>query len=356
MTGKNIVLSGQISQTITADLENVTPMEAIRHVADTGGLQIRDAGDTLFVAGDSGEKSAGSVRCFYLSYADAEEVAENLKTVLKTGSASANIGANLVVVRASPGELMGAEMLISALDKPERQAKVEAQVLAVNKSHTKELGIDWDFKSLTGSAPYEEGEGKHSGRRYVKMPEGYAGISYGKSVAGAPYTFFFQARLNALVSKGQAEVLARPNVVTLNGRKAKILIGSEIPVLVDHIENGVTTTTIEYKEAGISLSYTPVISEHDEITARIEAEVSTPYLEPEMKAYRIVTRKAQTMVRIKSGEIITIGGLIDHEKNESVRKIPVLGDIPILGRLFQSHNKNRADSEIVIAIKADILE
>lgn len=356
MTGKNIVLSGQISQTITADLENVTPMEAIRHVADTGGLQIRDAGDTLFVAGDSGEKSAGSVRCFYLSYADAEEVAENLKTVLKTGSASANVGANLVVVRASPGELMGAEMLISALDKPERQAKVEAQVLAVNKSHTKELGIDWDFKSLTGSAPYEEGEGKHSGRRYVKMPEGYAGISYGKSVAGAPYTFFFQARLNALVSKGQAEVLARPNVVTLNGRKAKILIGSEIPVLVDHIENGVTTTTIEYKEAGISLSYTPVISEHDEITARIEAEVSTPYLEPEMKAYRIVTRKAQTMVRIKSGEIITIGGLIDHEKNESVRKIPVLGDIPILGRLFQSHNKNRADSEIVIAIKADILE
>ena len=90
MTGKNIVLSGQISQTITADLENVTPMEAIRHVADTGGLQIRDAGDTLFVAGDGGEKSAGSVRCFYLSYADAEEVAENLKTVLKTGSASAN--------------------------------------------------------------------------------------------------------------------------------------------------------------------------------------------------------------------------------------------------------------------------
>ena len=143
MTVKNIVLSGQISQTITADLENVTPMEAIRHVADTGGLQIRDAGDTLFVAGDGGEKSAGSVRCFYLSYADAEEVAENLKTVLKTGSASANAGANLVVVRASPGELMGAEMLISALDKPERQAKVEAQVLAVNKSHTKELGIDW---------------------------------------------------------------------------------------------------------------------------------------------------------------------------------------------------------------------
>ena len=123
MTGKNIVLSGQISQTITADLENVTPMEAIRHVADTGGLQIRDAGDTLFVAGDGGEKSAGCVRCFYLSYADAEEVAENLKTVLKTGSASANAGANLVVVRASPGELMGAEMLISALDKPERQPR-----------------------------------------------------------------------------------------------------------------------------------------------------------------------------------------------------------------------------------------
>ena len=69
------------------------------------------------------------------------------------------------MLQTTPRKAMGAEMLISALDKPERQAKVEAQVLAVNKSHTKELGIDWDFKSLTGSAPYEEGEGKHSGRQ-----------------------------------------------------------------------------------------------------------------------------------------------------------------------------------------------
>ncbi len=142
----------------------------------------------------------------------------------------------------------------------------------------------------------------------------------------------------------------------MNGRKAKILIGSEIPVLVEHIENGVNTTTIEYKEAGISLSYTPIISKQDEITAKIEAEVSTPYLEHEMKAYRIVTRKAQTMVRVKSGECIIIGGLIDKQDNQTRQKVPILGDIPILGKLFQSNNRHVEESEIIIAITAEVLK
>lgn len=253
-------------------------------------------------------------------------------------------------------------------------------MLAVNKTAAKELGIDWDFQSLTGSADYSRDS--WSEQRYVTddagnirydddgnprirniehngwnvtVPDGYAGISYGRSISGHPYTFFFQARLNALISEGRAEVLARPNVVTMNGREAEILIGSEIPVVVEHLENGVKTTATEYKDAGIKLSYTPRISEGGEITATVRAEVSTPYLVPEMKAYRIVTRQADTMVRLHSGDELVIGGLIDREESTTFRKVPILGDIPLLGKLFQSKSRSVDESEIIIVIRAELL-
>ena len=220
------------------------------------------------------------------------------------------------------------------------------------------MGIDWQFKSLTGQAEQRNVYDKSSKTKtsYLKIPEDYAGISYGKSITGNPYTFFFQAKLNALLSDGKAKILAKPNVVTLNGRTAEILIGSKIPVLVEHMENGTKTTSIEYKDAGIKLTYTPNVSKNSEITADIIAEVSTPYLVPEMKAYRIVTRQAHTTVRLKSGDMLTIGGLIDKEEANNIRKVPVLGDIPILGKLFQTETESKEESEIIIIIRANILE
>lgn len=84
--------------------------------------------------------------------------------------------------------------------------------------------------------------------------------------------------------------------------------------------------------------------------------MATPYLVPEMKAYRIITRSANTMVRLQSGDMLTIGGLIDKEQAKTMRKVPILGDIPLLGRLFQSRSTSTEESEIVIVIKADIVK
>lgn len=339
-------------------------------------------GSTLIVFNGKLEKNAAvSTRAFRLNYANAAEAAGALKKVTEKEKVTFSPSSNTVIVSGTPQELMAAESIVRELDVPEKQVKVEAEVVAVNKTYAKDLGIDWDFKSLTGSASYDRDS--WSEQRYVTddsgnvlydsdgnprirnierngwdvtIPEGYAGISYGRSLAGHPYTFFFQAKLNALVTKGKAKVLARPSVATMNGRKAEILIGSKIPVIVEHMENGVKTTATEYKDAGIKLTYTPIISRNHEITADVHAEVSTPYLVPEMKAYRIITRSANTMVRLKSGDMITIGGLIDKEQAKTMRKVPILGDIPLLGRLFQSHSTTTDESEIVIVIKADIVK
>ena len=382
MTKQNVVFAGQLKEKVTANLDGVTPEEAMDAVMASCGLSGRKAGSTLLIFSSVTEKEAGiSAKSIRLSYASAKEVAEGLEHMVTKGKVSYNAAANTVLLSGTPAELMQAESVIRALDVPEKQVKVEAAVIAVNKSYTKELGVDWDFKSLTGSADYnrdswteqqyvtnDDGTIKYDSDGNPKMrnisksgwevtvPDGYAGISYGKSVSGHPYTFFFQAKLNALVTKGKAKVLAKPNVVTMNGRKAEILIGSKIPVIVEHMENGVKTTATEYKDAGIKLTYTPIISENDEITADVNAEVSTPYLVPEMKAYRIITRSANTMVRLQSGEDLVIGGLIDKEEGRTFRKVPILGDIPILGKLFQSKSHTSDESEIIIIVRADIIK
>lgn len=382
LTHRNIIFSGHLSGVVTADIDHVTPEEAMEFVLASGGLAAKIDRNTIVIFNESDDtKKKRMAKGYRLSYADAEEVAESLNRLSHDSHVSYNRTANTIFVSGTPLELMQTEEMLRRLDIPEKQVKIEAEVIAVNRSHAKELGIDWDFKPLTGSAGYhreswnekqyvtdEQGQIRydkngnprmktieHNGWN-VSVPEGYAGISYGRSITGHPYTFFFQARLNALVSQGKARILAKPNVVTMNGKEAEILIGNKIPVLVEHLDNGVRTTTTEYKDAGIKLSYTPRISERNEITARINAEVSTPYLVPEMKAYRIITRQADTMVRLKSGDMLTIGGLIDKEESRTFRKVPILGDIPLLGKLFQSRGQSLEESEIIIIIRADIIE
>lgn len=381
MTHKNLVFSGAMDGTVTAHLECVTPEEALVAVLHASGLASSEEGPVLIIYDGQLKNKASSAESIRLSYADAKEVAESLKSLSDTLDVSADTGSNSVILSGTADQLLQARRVLSSLDRPEKQVKVEAEVLAVNTSDAKELGIDWDFQSLTGSADYgretwseqvpvtdKDGNIKydddgyprtryreHSGWK-IGVPGGYAGISYGKSISGHPYTFFFQAKLNALISQGKARVLAKPNVVTMNGRKAEILIGSKIPVIVEHLDNGVRTTSTEYKDAGIKLSYTPRISGNDDITATVSAEVSTPYLVPEMKAYRIITRQADTMVRLKSGDEIVIGGLIDKETSTIFRKVPILGDIPILGKLFQSKKTSVEESEIIIIIRAELVK
>ncbi|MDK8253335.1 MAG: secretin N-terminal domain-containing protein [Dialister micraerophilus] len=359
LSGKNVVIPGDLKGTVTASIDNVTPEEALNSLLLMNELIIKNEGSTMIIYNAKSESdSAKTIKTFKLSYGKSNEIANELKNLTDNVQVASDVGTNSVIVNATPRAMSELEYIIKALDIPEKQVKVEAEVLAVNRSYAKDLGIEWQFKSLTGQAEQRNVYDKSSKTKtsYLKIPEDYAGISYGKSITGNPYTFFFQAKLNALLSNGKAKILAKPNVVTLNGRTAEILIGSKIPVLVEHMENGTKTTSIEYKDAGIKLTYTPNVSKNSEITADIIAEVSTPYLVPEMKAYRIVTRQAHTTVRLKSGDMLTIGGLIDKEEANNIRKVPVLGDIPILGKLFQTETESKEESEIIIIIRANILE
>ncbi|MBQ4494286.1 MAG: type II and III secretion system protein, partial [Selenomonadaceae bacterium] len=184
---------------------------------------------------------------------------------------------------------------------------------------------------------------------------GYGIIKFGRSHEGYPFEFYYGARINALVTDGKAKILSRPNVTTIQGREAVINVGSSVPVPKVSSTNTSTTTSIEYRDAGIILRYTPRINSDGTITAKIHTEVSTPQYIPDMQAYRFNTRSAETTVTVRDGEPMIIGGLIGAEEAKSVSKIPFLGDLPILGALFRNHRKSKSESELIIFLTAHVL-
>ena len=165
--------------------------------------------------------------------------------------------------------------------------------------------------------------------------------------------------LKALISNGQAKIVANPRIATLENREAVINIGSKIPYAVPvTTSGGGTQWAVQYIDSGVSLKITPTLNESKIITALIQPEVSAV---SEWRATAagefpvISTRNALTQVKVKDGETIVIGGLINEEDHQFGNKIPILGDIPLLGAFFQNKMTQRVKTDIVFLITPHVL-
>lgn len=378
--GYNLIVPAELERRVSVRLCDVTPAEALAGVAAAADLVVEEQGNLRIVRTEMTDKAPRLSETFSLQHATPAEVERSLAAILPAEHVRAHAASNSVTVYGHPRELAAARQTVAALDREQQQVKVEVEIIAVRQEKMQELGIDWDWQSLTGSARYNrttwtdsvprrDADGNlmydsagrlrttevhHSGWQ-VEAPEGFGSIRFGRTVAGFPHAFFFRAQLKALLAQGDAKIIARPNIVTLNGREAKILIGDRIPVQTEQVVNGAKVVTTEYRDAGIRLLYTPQINEDGDITARIHAEVATPYLVPEMHAYRIMTREAETTVRVHDGETLTVGGLVDREWQENERKVPFLSELPLIGHFFRSKTKTAGDVEIIIAIRAELV-
>ncbi len=156
-------------------------------------------------------------------------------------------------------------------------------------------------------------------------------------------------------NSGKAVLIARPSIMALNGETAHILIGERIPVVEESQVNGERKTSVRYEEVGIKLNYTPIVTEDGSVDAKIHAEVSTPVMVSEIKAYKISTRQAHTRVRLRPGEVLVIGGLMDNRDQHQLQKIPILGDIPLLGKLFRHSRKTKDSVEMMMFVRATVI-
>ncbi len=258
---------------------------------------------------------------------------------------------NSLILFCTETEYERARNLLAQLDVELKQVSVEAQILAIDKSASKNLGVDWFWST----APQYPDRNNNSITRNYSDDTGYGIIRFGRGPEGYPFEFYYGARINALVTDGKAKILSRPNITTIQGKEAVINIGSSVPVPKESVTNSTTTTSFEYRDAGIILKYTPRVNADGTITATIHTEVSTPQYIEDLKAYQFNTRSADTTVTVRDGEPMVIGGLIGAEDGKNISKIPFLGDLPILGALFRSHKKNKSESELLIFITAHVI-
>jgi type II secretory pathway component GspD/PulD (secretin) len=166
----------------------------------------------------------------------------------------------------------------------------------------------------------------------------------------------FEANLKALELTGKARVRARPQMAVLNGRTANIFIGAQRFILTQFISGGLLQTRIQPVDVGVKLQITPLTGGNNEITTRVTPEVSNiTELDLQTGLPVLSSRRADTTVRVKDGETIVIGGLTLNQEQTADRKIPVLGNLPLIGRLFRGKKQNVVRTELVVFVTPHIL-
>ena len=358
----NMVIDDSIKGNLTMKLNNVTFDTALNTITSAKGLSYRQLGDSFIIEpADMGVTEV--IKLQYTRAVDIKKTIEPIATSLKLKIEIDDVS-NCLLITGSPTGCARIKEILKSIDVLQQQVILEAKVVAINKSNMKDLGVDWTFDATpqsptvtAGTSTYDATTGITTTTAATVTRTANKGIiQFGRNPEGLPYEFYYQAKISALISNGNAKILASPKVTTINGKEARVLIGDHIPILTEKTQNGQTTTSVEYIDAGIKLTYTPSITADGTITAKVRTEVSTPTLVPEIKNYRITTREAESNVCMKDGETMVIAGLIGSEESKTMSKVPFLGDLPLIGALFRSVHNNKSETEVVIFLTARIVK
>lgn len=237
------------------------------------------------------------------------------------------------------------------------QIRLEAQIIEINSDYTKNLGIQY-WSQTPGS---NSSSGGSTGNPNNDITVGTAGLFYGGEDFSSSrkhggwlgsHVANVNVTLQALINEGKARILSRPSITTMSGKTANILIGGRIPIPVS---DGNGNVSIDWHEYGVKLNIEPVVDSEDKITSKVHAEVSTLDYSHGVKIDSfsvpgIATREAESEVNVRSGMTMAIGGLINSEDAKIVSKIPLLGDLPIIGRFFRHTSNTRDKRELIILI------
>jgi len=291
------------------------------------------------------------VRTFQLSNIDAKQIQLLLKSLLKVKEVVIDERANTVTIRGTPDMIRVAEQMIAAQDLPEPEVMLEVEVLEVSHERLTDLGIQWP-NTFTMSTPA-------SATTW--------GILHNLTINEMNVSGL-SATANFRLTDTDANLLASPRIRTRNKEHAKILIGDKVPVISSSSTPSTSgpsyTQTIQYLDVGIKLEVEPQVYRDNDVGIKLALEVSniTKTIQSgnsqtglNSLAYQIGTRSASTSLRLRDGETQILGGLISDEDRRSADKVPGLGQLPVLGRLFSDHNGDHVKTEIVLQITPHIV-
>ncbi|WP_241024623.1 secretin N-terminal domain-containing protein [Burkholderia sp. Ac-20365] len=352
-------------------LRNSTIEAAVRYVLATNQLaqQVLDE-NTVLIYPNTPAKLKDyqelAVRTFFLSNADAKTVANTLKTIVKSRDVVADEKLNVVIVRDTPDAIRMAEKLVALEDVPEPEVMLEVEVLEVQRNSMQDLGIAWP--SSVTFTPTAAG----STFGAISSGSGSSGSSYSSSSSSGASPALslhdllnqtsrtvgvssLQATVNANRQDSNAKLLTNPRIRVRNHEKAKILIGERVPNITSTATStGFVSQSINYLDIGLTLNVEPTIYLDDTVGIKVSLEVSSLLNQitgsSGTTAYEIGTRTASTVLQLKNGETDVLAGLIDSQERTSGNKIPGLGQLPVLGRLFGATTDDDKNTEIVLSI------
>jgi len=321
---------------------------------------------------------ASNVQVVYLKNAQAKEVATSLTAALAnlkiTGAlegvqevqVSADEGTNALIVTASPQDFQVIADIIDKLDIVREQVVVDMLIVEVSEDTLKEIGIDWATIDDAVADSVRFFGATNFGPRVDFIGGDWEGFSVGawKQTSSG---LGIAAILRALEQKSGVNILSKPNILTSNHHKAKIIVGENIPVVsqsrITEADPATPTSihTFEYKDVGISLEITPHISQGGLIRLEIASEftklIENVTVSSDIAAYTPTTakRQAQTVVSVSSGATVVIGGLIRDDKVTLEEKIPLVGDIPVIGNLFRFNRERLQKTNLLMFITPHVM-
>ena len=382
----NLVTSDSVTGNITLRLDGVPWDQALDVVLRIKGLDKRMDGSILMVAPAEelaareakdllAKQKVEDLEPLYseyirLNYAKAEDFADLLKTdtnsiISARGSVSVDQRTNTLLIKDSAKSIESIRRMIETLDIPVQQVVIESRMVTVRDNVTEDLGVRWGFSdqqdsdgisgSLEGAESISNGTIPDlSDRLNVNLPITNPAASIGLHIAKLANGTLIDLELSALEEENKGEIIASPRITAANQQKARIEQGTEIPY-TESASSG--ATTVSFKKAVLSLEVTPHITPDNKVILDLVITQDTRGETVQTgtgEAVSIDTQQIETQVLVDNGQTVVLGGIFQQQIINTTNKVPVLGDIPYVGRLFKSTSEFNEKRELLIFVTPKI--
>ncbi len=387
-TNLNLVASDTVQGGITLRLQNVPWDQALDLVLKTKGLDKRKVGNVLLVA--PADEIAARERqelesqrqiqelaplrreLMQVNYAKAADIAKLFQSVTRgenveteRGSITVDERTNNIIAYQTQDRLDELRRIVTQLDIPVRQVMIEARIVEANVGYNKALGVrwggstnlrgknNWTAYGLDNNGDEAGNTGADVGSNTPFIDLGAADATSGIGLGFVTNNVLLDLELSAMESTGNGEIVSQPKVVTSDKETAKILKGTEVPYQ-EASSSG--ATTVSFKEASLSLEVTPQITPDSRIIMEVKVTKDEPdYLNAVLGVPPISKNEVNAKVLVNDGETIVIGGVFSNTQSKTVDKVPFLGDVPYVGRLFRRDVVSEAKSELLVFLTPRIM-
>ena len=342
----NLAISGRIDATTTVNLRGMDLEAALDVLLEGSGFTWRREGRERNVVRVL-SRTTPVTEVYPLSYTNAAELVQVIAAQVAGVTVNAESHSNSLIVSGPLAAVREVAWLIDSVDRYRSQVSIRAEMVEVTLGQEDVRGVDLTTLFSGGEFDADLNTSFSDGNENVNL-----------NVATVQGDFDIRGLLAVLREDREAHLLSSPEITTLDNQPAKVHVGERVPYQRATVETqtGATLAEVEFIDVGVKLDVTPTVSADDMLYLQIHSEVSEVLDQSVQNVPRIGTREADTRVLVRHGDTVVIGGLMKDNVNTVTRKVPILGDIPLLGMLFRRDAVQKTKTEFLVFIRPLILD